>query len=302
MDFDSYFTYLSSNTFDESWQMYCTTVGRVQVAPDGQYPYAKSEHPKEYTSDWEEGRILNEYQCLYISEGRGSFSCMGKTYPVGSGTVIFLFPEVKHYYKPDPLTGWIERWVGFKGSYPDTLFKTGHLSFDMMVLHIGYQESIVKIYDDIIEQARNETFHSQQILSALVLLLIAKIKSLKHLENNFQTHEIEVINRAKLLFHEHLFTTLDIESTTEQLSMNYKQFRELFKAYTGYTPYQYFLNLKINKAKEMLSEGKLTVKEISYKLAFDNPYYFSRLFKKKTGVSPSRWNGANNPTGMNYLE
>jgi len=59
--------------------------------------------------------------------------------------------------------------------------------------------------------------------------------------------------------------------------------------------------MKINKAKELLSEGNLTVKEVSFKLAFDNPYYFSRFFKKKTGVSPSKWNGKDIPTDLDFM-
>jgi AraC-like DNA-binding protein len=82
-----------------------------------------------------------------------------------------------------------------------------------------------------------------------------------------------------------------MESLAKDLNLNYATFREDFKDYTGLSPYQYFLEMKINKAKEMLSDGVLSVKEVSYKLAFQSPYYFSRLFKKKTGVAPSQWNG-----------
>ena len=47
--------------------------------------------------------------------------------------------------------------------------------------------------------------------------------------------------------------------------------------------------MKIEKAKELLKIGNASVKEVSFTLAFDSPYYFSRLFKSKTGVSPSKW-------------
>ncbi|MDC7240512.1 MAG: helix-turn-helix transcriptional regulator, partial [Spirochaetales bacterium] len=66
--------------------------------------------------------------------------------------------------------------------------------------------------------------------------------------------------------------------------------QNIFKEYTGMTPYQYYLNLKINKAKEWLDYGIYSVKEISYRLSFKDQCYFSRLFTKKTGISPSRWN------------
>ena len=68
---------------------------------------------------------------------------------------------------------------------------------------------------------------------------------------------------------------------------------EVFKAYTGMTPYQYCIHAKINRAKEILSSGESSVKEIAWRVGFDDQYYFSRLFKKKTGSSPSQWTAKN---------
>jgi AraC-like DNA-binding protein len=54
------------------------------------------------------------------------------------------------------------------------------------------------------------------------------------------------------------------------------------------TPYQYFIDIKIYEAK-MFLEQKIPVKEVAFRLGFKDQYYFSRLFKSKTGVNPSCW-------------
>jgi len=63
-------------------------------------------------------------------------------------------------------------------------------------------------------------------------------------------------------------------------------FYRIFKKETNKTPLQYLIDLRINESKNMLKIGSLSIKEIAYKLGFNDPYYFSRLFKKKAGISP----------------
>jgi AraC-like DNA-binding protein len=55
------------------------------------------------------------------------------------------------------------------------------------------------------------------------------------------------------------------------------------------TPYQYYIQIKIYKAENLLEQQDLSVKEVAHKIGFEDQYYFSRLFKNKTGVSPSEW-------------
>jgi len=66
-------------------------------------------------------------------------------------------------------------------------------------------------------------------------------------------------------------------------------FRKLFKQETGVTPLEYLTNLRIEHAKGLLSNASLTIRQIAAMVGYDDPYYFSRIFKKATGKSPSQW-------------
>jgi AraC-like DNA-binding protein len=77
-----------------------------------------------------------------------------------------------------------------------------------------------------------------------------------------------------------------MEALIRELAIGYSKFRKLFKRSTGKSPNQYHINLRLDKAKELLSTTNLNVTEVAYQLGFDSVFYFSRLFKKKNGVSP----------------
>jgi len=71
--------------------------------------------------------------------------------------------------------------------------------------------------------------------------------------------------------------------------VSYSNFRKLFKEYTGISPAMYQQDLRLQRAKEMLSTTNLSIKEIAYRLNFESPDYFSCKFKVKTGQKPSEF-------------
>jgi AraC-like DNA-binding protein len=83
-----------------------------------------------------------------------------------------------------------------------------------------------------------------------------------------------------------------MEDIASRLNMGYTWFRRMFRQYTGITPLQYLLQLRIQLACEMLLSERKTVKEIAFELNFETPFYFSRLFKEKTGFSPMEYKRA----------
>lgn len=79
---------------------------------------------------------------------------------------------------------------------------------------------------------------------------------------------------------------VSMQEIAKKAGMGYSLFRKLFKAQMNYAPIQYFQNLKIQKAIELLTTTAIPVKEIAYRLDFESPAYFSARFKKQTGKSP----------------
>lgn len=302
MSGSQFFTYLTYGTRDEAWKIFCTKVGNLRMESDENYREVWQEHWKGIGESWEEGTLRHEFQCIYITQGTGWFSYKGKKHRIVPGTIITLVPGIRYWYEPDDNSSWTEYVVGFKGEYPEDLQRLGYFSDDNVIKDVGLRESFVGIFTEFVEIAKEQRAGYQHVLGSDIMVLLAKINYQTQQDSQLHEHELELIEHAKIKFQEHLYSTLDIESMACSMNVSYTTFRDIFKKYSDLSPYQYFLQMKLNKAKELLSEGNLTVKEVSFKLAFDNPYYFSRFFKKKSGVSPSRWNGREIETDLDFLE
>jgi AraC-like DNA-binding protein len=106
------------------------------------------------------------------------------------------------------------------------------------------------------------------------------------LKTRNQSH-FDMINRARLRIRESLESSLTIQQVAEDMGVSYSNFRKLFKEFTGISPATYQQDLRLQRAKELLSTTDMSIKEIAYRLNFESPDYFSAKFKIKTGRRPS---------------
>ena len=88
---------------------------------------------------------------------------------------------------------------------------------------------------------------------------------------------------------EHLYKPLTIEEICEKTAYGKAYLFRVFKAGTGKTMMEYFMDIKLERAKQLLRENELSVKEISDLLAFSEPNYFTKIFKSKVGFTPSAY-------------
>jgi AraC-like DNA-binding protein len=80
-----------------------------------------------------------------------------------------------------------------------------------------------------------------------------------------------------------------VEEIAKEFHYSSSHYTALFKKKTGLSPIDYFIRMKIYYACQLLTQRELIIKEIADKIGYDDPYYFSRIFKKVTGKSPAQY-------------
>ena len=281
--------YLAISSLEEAWGFYVTTVGCTKVDSNQDYPNNK-EHPLTHSFNWNNGRILNGYYIVFISKGKGLFeSALSKPVVVTAGTCFFLFPGVWHRYRPDPESGWEEYWIGFKGSYPDGLMNNGLFNPDFPVIDTGLDEPLLALFTSILGKVRSGNAGYHQIIAGITLQVLGTLHNLA--TNKDQTNELDgqLIEKAKFFMREHLEGPLNMKQLVKELSISYSKFRKIFKEITGQSPNQYHMNLRLDKAKELLNTTHLNITEVAYQSGFESVFYFSKLFKIKNKMSPKAY-------------
>ena len=283
---NNFYKYLPVSKEDESWGLTVLNTGCTRIEAARDYPYKN--HPSHHNFNWKSWRRLEEYQVIYITNGQGIFESESFSQAkVKAGTLIILFPNEKHRYKPDSNTGWDEYWVGIKGVIIDNLLSAGYLSPDNPCHYIGFNDGIISLYNLIIEKTKQERSGYQPFISGIVLHLLGNCHSIIKQSIVENSEEEVIIDRARLLFRSNINNPYSPEQAAKELNVGYSWFRKRFKNYTGLSPGQYYLQLKIEKAKELLTNGNMRIKEIAIELNFDSILYFSKIFKEKTGFNPT---------------
>ena len=281
--------YLVANERDALWGLTVSTVGYDELLPGE--PYPTKGHAGGYYFDISKGRTLDEYQMLYLTEGEGIFSSEHvKEQTIKTGDIFLLFPGEWHTYHPLPDSNWKSFWIGYKGKNMDDRVKYGFLSPEKPVYHVGFSAEIIHLYEMAMEVAQKEEAYSQQTLAGIVNNLIGVMYSReRNIILSRDMAKVDIMSKAKLIIRDKLEDRTTIQEIAEQLGMGYSNFRKLFKEFTGVSPALYQQELRLQKAKELLSTTNISIKEIAYRLHFESPDYFSSKFKTKTGYKPSEY-------------
>lgn len=286
---DIFFRYLPTSDRDRQWGLYVVGAGRQQVAAGQHYP--PKGHPASHEFAWEKGRVLQEFQVVYIAEGRGEFESRNTgLLPVLPGTAIFVFPNVWHRYRPLANTGWKEYWVAFAGEDAERMVDRGFIWPDKPVVYAGVSETVLHSFNALIDRVHGEPVGFQQLIATDASAIVAGILA-GEWSSQVSSHSIELVRKIKIELEKHADVAPRMESIAAQLDISPSHLHHLFKKHTGLSPYQYHMQMRMYRARQLL-RGDLSVKEVAKTLSFQSVFHFSKAFKKSTGVSPRQWRNA----------
>lgn len=244
-------------------------------------PVIETPHP--------EGR--NDYQLLYIAAGKGYFYFKGSEVPtvVTKGHMVLFRPkepQVYNYYVEDKTEVY---WVHFTGWKIEEYLDSYELPKEENVFFTGVSPDYPWIYNQIIREMQLQRANYDDIIKLYLHHILLTIN--RYIKESQQTSNetINDIERAVHYFNDNYTKPISIEQYAEEHLMSANWFIHSFKSVMKVPPMQYITNLRIAAAKGYLDNSNKTINEIAAAVGYDNALYFSRVFKKRTGMSPSEY-------------
>jgi len=287
-DFFDYFPVANAHKL---WGVYATSLGHGRILAGSPYPSAH--HPSNHSLGWEKGRILQEYQIIYISAGSGEFeSDLSPHSQVHEGSLLILFPGVRHRYRPVPDLGWTESWIELQGPHVEELQRLKIIHPKHPVHQVGEVPEIMAGFTVASQLAWAKPSGFQVKLGLIGLQILTHLAWPPPPPESPAQRIERVVQEAMSLLASDIAQPLSPESVARQLKVGYSNFRRTFKRQTGFSPKQYQLEIRLRRVCGFLRHSDLTIKEIAERLGYDSPYHLSTAFKKRMHASPNKWRHA----------
>lgn len=251
--------------------------------------YRLSSHPKMPTYR-PKGRL--DYQIIYIASGVGHFH-FDKTENetiVPAGNIVLYRPkelQKYEYYGEDKTEVY---WIHFTGSDVKNILRKYGLKDKERIFHVGSSMEYERIFKMIINELQRCQDNYEEMLTLLLThLLIVFDRELSRkrvITNEYMDREMD---NAVYYFSENYNKDISIEQYAESRGMSVSWFIRNFKKFTGTAPMQFIVSMRINNAQILLEQTNYTINEIAKIVGYDDQLYFSRLFRKQKGFSPSQY-------------
>lgn len=256
----------------------------LHITAIGYYPYA-GHHFRERRDP------IGEYVFIYCTAGEGWFDVDGMRHDVTTNSYFILPAGIPHSYGAKEHNPWTIYWIHFSGTLAP------HYAADCAMPHL--------INPGIDSRIRNRTNLFEEIFSTLdsgfsiegiryaMSLFHHYLGTLRYLREyrsaGERAGERDIINATIHFMSENLERTLTLSGLSSYSGYSQSYLSAVFKERTGHSPLAYFNLLKIRHACQLLDDTRMKLNSICHKVGISDPYYFSRLFRKIMGMSPSAY-------------
>lgn len=230
-----------------------------------------------------------DFLLLYVCDGICEFVLNGNKSIAKKGNVILYYPdEAQDYYFPaEPVTHNI--WVHFSGNRCYELLDMLSIG-DKRIFKPSHTAKIEHTFIGICESFLNKDMESSVICSGLLISLLGMLSEYTKEDGSKSFSKYRrIINDEVMRFRFNPETEFNIAESAANCGMSITHFSRVFKGVTGEPPLKYITRIKIEKAKEMLIFTDESISNIAAAIGYPEQNYFTRLFKKNTGLTPGKF-------------
>ena len=226
----------------------------------------------------------NSYMLFYICDGRLSLTSGGQTVVASAGQVGFLNCHEPHEYHTIGNTEFV--WLHLDGSNTADFYQQAVQMHGGFVFDTPYAEQIKNGIYEIVFAFRNEQTLSEVRLSQkLYTLLVATVDTAS--QEAGQAEENDTVSKAMHFIQEQYMNPISLLDVATHVNMSQFHFFRLFRKDCGYSPHEYLILTRLNRAKHLLKTTGLPVKVIAQKVGYQNVSSFTNAFTDRVGVSPT---------------
>lgn len=211
----------------------------------------------------------------YVVSGSGHLELKGKTYSVEAGNMFIVPPFEYSVYQADDTTPWSYIWLGFEDNLnqlPDV--------FHTPVLHVS---GAGNLFTEMRNCKNLEAGRGSFLIGQLWKLISAA------LEDRSDIDKIDHMQKAILIMETEYMNPLSIEEIAGRLHLVRSYFSSLFRSQIGVSPAQYLINLRLEKAADLMVQRHLSPTAVAPVVGYSDMCHFSKSFKQKYGKSPRNY-------------
>lgn len=224
-------------------------------------------------------------------DGAGWYDINGQRGTLQKNEALLIPRDTPHIYAASDADPWSIYWVHFTGTNAD--FFAHQVSSDDLTLSVDPEtaNTLQQLFAECCNALATGFVLQRMIYAAQTLhhLLGCLFFNNRAFSPTLQTSRFHNLDSTLVYLEQNVHRPLTLADMAAHARLSTSHFSRLFKEQTGYSPMDYFIQLKIQSACKLLYLTNMTVREISFELGYDDPYYFSRLFKKVIGLSPVQY-------------
>lgn len=231
----------------------------------------------------------NDYQLIYIASGKAYFYFNGEEIIVPKGSIVLYRPgepQIYDYYLEDKTDVF---WIHFTGSKAEEYLKRYMSAQNNHISYVGTSSDYQWIFDQIIREIRLQRVNYEELVKNLFIQLLLIFDRYITEGNKVEYKIISEIEKAVHYFNNNFGKDISVEKYAREHFFSVNWFIKCFKIITSQTPMQYILSLRVSQAKGYLEKSDMSIMEIAASVGYENPTYFSRMFRKHTGMSPGEY-------------
>lgn len=228
---------------------------------------------------------------FYCVQGKGYYTLDGHTFTLNPNQYVIVPATDKPLvYWSDTEDPWSIYWVHFTSDALQAFNRAYHIVPEQGPQYIPHNEKGIRIWEEMYENL-SRGYSPENLMNTNLCLyhLIATFVFSQQQNQNSSSPEKAIIRETIDYMKNNLDKTIRIEDFADLNKYSVSHFSKLFRLTTGMSPIEYFIHLKMQKVCQLLYTEDSRVKQIAALLGYDDPYYFSRLFKKYMNTSPETY-------------